>query len=216
MIPSVHFSARAIIWLLPAALCSASQLKAQTPVQTTSQTQTLARGQTSAAPPLANDDKIRDIRAIFQQIEGDSTLHKMSLSKEEFLGDEAVAGGASMTGYFKGDTLCKISTWMGISYAAFQENYYFDHGKLVFVYEVEKDYPEMKNGEGLDYSRLIRAFEGRYFFDGYKAISILTKGTRKMSQDELHHPLELYHNANYYYDLILKKRKGTRGAVAVL
>jgi hypothetical protein len=154
----------------------------------------------------AQSEKIRDIDTFFRSIDEDSSMNKVTLSKAEFLGEDE-HGGASMTAYFKGDTLCKICTRVGLSYAAFQEYYYFDGGKLVFAYEVENDYPEKKDGGGLDYHKPVWAFEGRYYFDGYKAFSVLTKGKRRMVEDEVHHPLELYHNANYYYEVALRKKK---------
>src|SRR5215467_12446308 len=56
---------------------------------------------------------------------------------EEFLGHGTDNGG-SLDGYFKGDTLNKIVEWVGLSNRVIQNEYYFDKGKLVFVYATDK------------------------------------------------------------------------------
>jgi hypothetical protein len=149
--------------------------------------------------------KIRDIRAVFQQIDKDSGLNKVTLKQEEFLGDETADNGGSLRGYFKGDSLCKASTWIGLSYAVIQEHFYYSHGQLIFVYETEDDFAPKAGG--LDPSKLVRSFEARYYFEKDNVLRVLTKGKRKMDSDDPHHYLELYHNAHYYAGLLIKKHR---------
>ena len=145
----------------------------------------------------ATTDKVRDIRVVSQQIEGDSSLFKVTMRREEFLGEEAPDKGAFLHGYFKGDTLCKVNVWMGLSYGVMQEHYYFSGGQLVYVYETEDDYPNK--------DKAIHTFEAHYYFDRDNAIQKLTNGKRKMGPDDPHHYLELYHNAHYYAGLLIRK-----------
>jgi hypothetical protein len=149
--------------------------------------------------------KIRDIRSVFQQIEKDSGLNKVTLNQEEFLGDEAPDNGGSLRGYFRGDTLCKASTWIGLSYAVIQEHFYYSNGQLIFVFETEDDFAQKAGG--LDPSKLVRSFEARYYFEKDNVLRVLTKGKRKMDADDPHHYLELYHNAHYYAGLLVKKHR---------
>jgi hypothetical protein len=144
-------------------------------------------------------DKVQDIRVVSQQIEADSSLRKVTLGKEEFLGEEAPDKGASLNGFFRGDTLCKMNVWIGLSYGVMQEHYYFSNGQLVYVYETEDDYPAK--------DKSTHTFEAHYYFDRDNAIQKLTNGKRKMGADDPHHYLELYHNAHYYAGLLIKKRR---------
>jgi hypothetical protein len=147
---------------------------------------------------VPTDSRVVAISTVFQQIDNDTTLRTLVLKNQAFLGDELPAQGASLKGYFRGDTLCKMTTWIGLSDAIVKEHYYFSKGQLVFVYETEEDY----RGK-------TPHFEGRYYFDGYKAFSVVTTGKKKMGPDDPHHYLELYHNANYYAGLLRKKHPHT-------
>lgn len=165
-----------------------------------------AFGQSPTPASSSSEDKIRDIRTVFLQIDKDSGMNHLTLGAEEFLGDEVPDHGASLEGFFKGDTLCKMSTWIGLSYAVMKEHYYFSHGQLVFVYETEDDYSRNPDGS-LNRKNPTRAFDARYYFDKDNVLQQLTSGKRKMGPDDIHHYLELYHNAHYYAGLLLKKRK---------
>jgi len=163
----------------------------------------------------SKDDKVASIRELFNQINGDSTLHKITLENEEVVGEEYPDDGIELTGYFKGDTLCKMVVWTGLSYAVIKESYYFKGSALQFVYETEEDFAEAKPpGSGLNHKKLVHAFEGRYYFDQDKAFTILTKGKKRMESDDLHHPSELYHNAHFYYGLLIKKKGAGRSTAA--
>lgn len=159
-----------------ACLCVAQQLSAQT----------------------APDDKVRFIQTVFQQIDLDTGLSAISLTDHEFAAEQAGKSG-QLKGYFKGDTLCKATLSVGLSYATVKEYYYFSHGQLVYAYETEEAY-----GKGSP------NFEGRYYFDGYKTLSVLLKGKKKEGPDDVHHSLELYHNANYYAGLLQKAARRRR------
>jgi hypothetical protein len=151
-----------------------------------------------AQPPAASDDKVRLIQTVFQQIDRDTTLRIVSMTEHEFAADEAGKSGL-LKGYFKGDSLYKVTLSVAISYAKVKECYYFRGGQLVYASETEEDNGKTGN-----------AFEGSYYYDGYKTLSILVKGQKKQGPDDVHHPLELYHNANYYAGLLQKESKRRR------
>jgi hypothetical protein len=161
------------------------------------------------AAQQAGDDKILNIRTVFNRINADSSLRKIVLDEEEWADGETTDGRGNLTGYFSGDTLCKMSLWAGISYAVVKESYYFNKGVLVFVYESEDDYSTKASGM-MNYSRLVHVFDGRYYFDGDKVFKTIVKGKKKEGPDDPHHPLELYHNAHYYYGLLMKKKGGAK------
>jgi len=125
------------------------------------------------------DSIIKNIKEVYQQVNNDKALHVITLDEQEFLGDEvSLDGGAGLEGYFKNDTLCKMVVEFGLSYAMRKYDYYFNKGRVIFIYETEKDYPEKKDGM-LDYENLKLAFEGRYYYDNGKLIRSLFKGKKR-------------------------------------
>jgi hypothetical protein len=106
----------------------------------------------------------------------DKTLHTVTLTAPEFLGEEAQPdNGAELKGYFNKDTLYRMELEFGLSYAACKYDYYFSKGQLVFIYETEEDYPTKTDG-GLNYDKTVLAFEGRYYYNKGKLIKLFSKG----------------------------------------
>lgn len=125
------------------------------------------------------DSIINNIRKVYQQINADKTLHVVTLAAPEFLGEEVQPdNGAGLKGYFKNDTLCRMVLEFGLSYAARKYDYCFSKGQIVFIYETEEDYPEKKDG-GLNYDKMVLAFEGRYYYHNGKLIKPLFKGKKR-------------------------------------
>jgi hypothetical protein len=125
---------------------------------------------------------ISNIRESFQKINTDQGLKTVELEGEEFLPDEAPDGGCSLKGYFKGDTLCKMHVWVGISYCVRQYDYYLKNGMPFFIYETEQDYPVDTVKETMDHTKLTLVFEGRYYLDKRKVIDIKIKGRKRMDE----------------------------------
>src|SRR5258706_8459542 len=67
---------------------------------------------------------IAAIRKDFQAINADKTLSKKTLSDEEFLENQP-DGGGELTGYYKNDTIVKITEWIGLSYGNRTREFYF-------------------------------------------------------------------------------------------
>lgn len=83
---------------------------------------------------------------------------------EEFL-EHAPDNGATLTGYFKADSLKKIVEWIGLSNKVIEREYYFDKNNLIFVYSTESKYRFNDKTETFDYTKLDNVFKGRYYFD---------------------------------------------------
>lgn len=125
------------------------------------------------------EDEIRQIRIFYLKINSDHSLKTIVLTNDDFLPDETLDGGCSLTGYYKNDTLYKMSAWIGISYCVRQYDYYLHTGKPVFIFETEKDFPANADGT-LVYTKLNPGFEGRYYLYGQKVIDIKHKGVKRM------------------------------------
>jgi hypothetical protein len=129
----------------------------------------------------SKDTIIKHTRESFQKINNDHTLKRLELDNEDFMPDEQSDGGISLTGYYKKDTIYKLSAWIGVSYGVRQYDYYLKNGKPFFIYETEKDFLGKKDGT-LDDSKLNLAFEGRYYLDNGKVIDVKTKGKKRMDE----------------------------------
>lgn len=143
----------------------------------------------STGMPLAKatrDSLIRDIRTIFHRINTDTTLRVVSLDPEAF--EEAVGGspdnGGDATGYFKKDTLVKFVLSVGPSFGLKDYEYYYDQGRIVFIYEKDQHFPVLKDGSGLDHEKLVVGFEGRFYFNKGKLIAkLLDRRDQFMAQE---------------------------------
>ena len=132
----------------------------------------------------SNAGKLLNIRKIVQKINNDTALKIRTIDNtEEFLG-HATDGGGKLMGYFHNDSICKIFATVGLSYGSIRDEYYFSNGRLIFVYEVEKDFPEADSLGGLDFNKLILAFEGRYYFKNDKLIDKSSKGKRRFENNQ--------------------------------
>ena len=139
-----------------------------------------ARGQT------IKDSLIKNIRAVFQRINSDTTLHAVSLDVDEL--EEAIGGspdnGADVRGYFKKDTLYKLYMSMGPSFGLKDYEYYYDRGEIVFIYEKDQHFPPKKDG-GLDHEKLVMGFEGRFYFNKGKLIAKVVKRYDNFMAEEI-------------------------------
>ncbi|MBI1783271.1 MAG: hypothetical protein HYR66_18200 [Sphingobacteriales bacterium] len=156
---------------------------------------------TSFSQPI--EEKKKAIRKIFQQINKNSALKSYQLEGEDFL-EHATDRGGSLIGYFKSDTLVKITEWIGLSSSNKQFEYYFNKEGLVFVYAEEQHFKFNDSSQELDYSKPEKVHEGRFYFNNGKIISSETKGIGKWEDSKI---LEqtLVESADKYLGL-LKKR----------
>jgi hypothetical protein len=122
-----------------------------------------------------------EIKRLYQQINSYKKYKTITIDDaEEFFGHGTDNGG-SLTGYYKGDSLKKVIEWVGLSNRVVQNEYYFDKGKLFFVYSTESRYRFNDSTESFDYSRLDKAFNGRYYFSNGKLIDAIFSGQKHES-----------------------------------
>jgi hypothetical protein len=126
-------------------------------------------GQTKAD----NSSTLAQIKLVFKQINGYKNYKVVTIDdSEEFLGHGTDNGG-SLKGYYKGDSLKKIIEWVGLSNRVIQNEYYFNNGKLVFVYSTDsRCKANDKTGE-IDCSKFDKVFKGRYYFNDDKLIDTI-------------------------------------------
>jgi hypothetical protein len=163
---------------------------------------TVALSQASTGQTKA--DKLLSIKQTFQKINSDNTLKKKTVDDPEiFLGHATDAGG-QLVGYFNKDTACKILATVGLSYGMITDEYYFNNGRLVFVYETEKVFPDNDSSDGLNYTKLKLSFEGRYYFDNEKLIDKIIKGKRRF-EDKANIASTFLTDAKNYVTLVKAK-----------
>jgi hypothetical protein len=149
---------------------------------------------------------LTQIKQVFKQINGYKDYKIVSIDdSEEFLG-HATDNGGSLKGYYKGDTLKKIVEWIGLSNRVEQNEYYFNKGKLVFVYATDgRCKADNKTGE-IDCSKFDKVFEGRYYFDRDKLIdTILSDKEHKETKQQ--DAVDFLTSSNDYIKLLNSKRQ---------
>jgi hypothetical protein len=151
-------------------------------------------------------DQIKTIRNEFQAINSDTTLKKVTLENEEFLGENIGDGGGELTGFFKGKTIKKIHLWLGLSNGIEIKEYYFNDGQLIFVYEKFKTFGyDQKKGQ-MDYDKTTTTFEGRYYFNNQKLIDQKEKGQNRNDDERADPGKVLLAQANNHLNLLIKKK----------
>jgi hypothetical protein len=146
------------------------------------------------------EDLVKNIRHTFQEINNDKTHTIVKLQNEEIRG-EKTDGGEELTGYFDGDSIRKIYSWIGLSYGVKQYEYYFSNGQLIFVYETEKGFHVNDSLGSMDQTRLDLLFEGRYYLDKGKMIDRKTKGQKRFGEEN---------SASFVQDMIARSKSLTK------
>jgi len=117
--------------------------------------------------------RIDQIKKIFRSINDYKNYKVVTIDdSEEFLGHGTDNGG-SLKGYYRGDSLKKIAEWVGLSNRVIQNEYYFDKGKLVFVYSTDSQYKFNDSTGEFDYSKFDKIFKGRYYFSNDKLLDTI-------------------------------------------
>jgi len=129
---------------------------------------------------------IAHIKQVYRQVNDYKHYKVVNIDDaEEFLGHGTDNGG-SLTGYYKGDSLKKIVLWVGLSNRVVQQEFYFDKGRIVFVYSTDKTYKFNDSTEEFDYSKFDKVITGRYYFNNDKLIDTILsdKELEKTKQDD--------------------------------
>jgi hypothetical protein len=129
-----------------------------------------------------NADKIPAIRKTVEAINNDSGYQIRTRDNDYFaeVKNEITDNGQELKGYYKNGRLKKMVYSLGLSVCMKTYEYYFLDNELIFVFEKEDDYPE--KGDGLDYSRLLNAFEARYYLDKGKVFETKVKGAQRLDE----------------------------------
>ena len=124
-------------------------------------------------------ETISRIRKEFTRINQDSTLKVTTLDAEEFL-ENTPDGGAELKGFYKNGKLVKLVEWIGLSYGNRIREFYLKDEVLFFVYEIF--YSFIRTEDGLDPSKTVKSFEGRYYISANKLIAKKQTGKIKVDQ----------------------------------
>jgi hypothetical protein len=151
-----------------------------------------------------DSETIKNIRKEYVRINGLSSLQRVTLSGEDFL-ENIPDGGGELTGYFKKDSLLKMTEWIGLSFGNMIREFYFRNKELFFVYEKFDSFLEIKNG--LDLSHTKRTFEGRYYFNNKRLIKKLESGKIPLYRDKGDDMGQLLADDARENSEILKKKK---------
>jgi hypothetical protein len=113
--------------------------------------------------------------------------------------------GGQLKGFFKADTLKKITEWIGLSHLARQNEYYYNNGELVFAFATESRF-KYDSLNGFDLSKPYIVFWGRFYFNNKKLIYHII--------DNKEHSTVIHHEdgnsliaASIKYAQLLKKEK---------
>lgn len=146
---------------------------------------------------------LAQIKQTFQKINNDKNYEIIIIDNSDaFLGHSTDNGG-SLKGFYQGDSLLKIVEWVGLSNRVVQTEYYFDKGKLVFVYSTDSRYKFNHISEKLDYSKFDEISEERYYFNNDKLIAVLLSEKEKNKQQDA---TDFLTSSEYYTKLLNTKR----------
>lgn len=146
---------------------------------------------------------LAQIKQTFQKINNDKKYEIIIIDNSDaFLGHSTDNGG-SLKGFYQGDSLLKIVEWVGLSNRVVQTEYYFDKGKLVFVYSTDSIYKFNHISEKLDYSKFDEISEERYYFNNDKLIAVLLSEKEKNKQQDA---TDFLTSSEYYTKLLNTKR----------
>lgn len=165
----------------------------------------------SSSGAQTKQDKIRYIRSVFERINSASSLTTRKLENEEYL-EHMTDGGGQLTGYYSGDTLQKITNWVGVSSGIIKIEYYFDGGRPVFIYEVHNRFAYNSKLNQRDYSKQKTVFECRFYISNGSLIKVVKKGeligrTSEISNTSTAKVL-MEETQNYSMLLITKGKRG--------
>jgi hypothetical protein len=100
----------------------------------------------------------------YQQINAYNKYKTITIDDAEEIFGHATDNGASLTGYFKADTLKKIMLWVGLSNKTIQDEFYFDQELLIFVFTTEREYGHGNEGQDSAVVKLEKGFHERYYY----------------------------------------------------
>ncbi len=144
---------------------------------------------TQSDNPLDNEDSVENIMyqnaiSYMKSIDNSENLDSIVLDGEDYL-EFNTDNGAELTGFYKDNSLIKITENLGLSLGFVNTDYYQKDGNLYVVKESESVFPEMKdengNISGLDYSKLENNYNRITIYEGSISLDTLINGEKKVS-----------------------------------
>jgi len=154
------------------------------------------------------EDKIYSLFKIKQEYKqiNEYNNYKIVLidNAEDFL-ENNTDGGASLKGLFKGDSLKKIIEWVGLSNKVIQNEFYFKNDSLIFVYSSESKYQFNDNTKSFDYSKLVKVFGSRYYYNNEHLIDVIINDPKR-KETKTQDAFNLLKSSKQYLKLLKAKR----------
>ena len=149
------------------------------------------------------------VRASVERINVARDLKKIELDAEEFLG-MSPDGGATLTGYYRGGVIYRMTTWIGLSYGNDITEYYLDSGRIIFIYERLQVFGHDSLTGDVDLSRVQPVFEGRYYFQQGRLTDHMIKGARPFGESDDEVLPRKIADGIRYRNLLLRKIQASR------
>ena len=146
-----------------------------------------------------------DLLKKIQAINSDTKLKKVTLDNDEFL-ENVPDGGCQLIGYYKKDSLIKMTEWIGLSYGNRIREFYFKNNKLFFLYEKFESFIRNNNTNEPDLTKTKITFEGRYYFNSLKLIDQKVSGRRRFQEKNLDIAIDLLEEAKEDYRILNLKK----------
>ncbi len=105
------------------------------------------------------------------------------IAGEDYIG-YTYDNGCELLGIYTKDSLTKVESFVGLSYALEYVARYYNRGQLVFIQEVENIFPYIDTLGALDHTRTEEAFVGQYYFKNEVLIHSILKGERRIGLPE--------------------------------
>ena len=137
-------------------------------------------------------ERIAAVRKKVEAINTEKSYQIKKLDNDYFVNvkNEAPDGGQELSGYYKNGKLKKIVYTVGLSYGRKTSEYFFSNDELIFVFEKQNQFADIKNKSnqltGLDHTKLESVYTGRFYFENSKLFSIKQTGKeifRKMDKN---------------------------------
>lgn len=110
-----------------------------------------------------------------------TTLKAITLKNQEFL-ETMTDGGGELTGYFKGDKVVKITSWVGLSYGIEKYDFYYKGGDLYYVQENLDQFLYNAGTDQWDHSKTQVIYSGWYLFG--EQFDLMTFGHDRFDLEE--------------------------------
>ncbi len=163
---------------------------------------TLLQSTSAQKPSLA---KKYDL--LCETIDSNKNLKTIELNNEEFM-DQMTDEGGTLTIYFSGNNIYKITEWIGLSSGVMIHNFYFQQNTLILVKDEEwfYEYDDVKGTNKKVLSKENR-FRGLYYFSNNKLIYQESIGHNRFEDDRNDAETEFLSRAIEYINLFNKKKK---------